>query len=431
MSEDSGPTGEPGAVELQAEVERLRAEKAALEAELAQRVVTGPKRFNWRNFTVWVLIVLAGIMALFAPIAIYMHATFMNTDQFVSTVAPLIREDAVATAVSDKAAQAFLDGMHVGDRLRDQLPDPLDFIATPIEGAVEDLTRRLTQDIITSDNFYARWESALRLAHQKAVGIIRGDAAIEVSSQGVVSLDVGELLANVRDRLSQAGLVFLAKIPIPQTSRTIVLFTSPQLGAVQGAVHLLDVLYWLLPLLAFLFFAAAVLIAEDRRRALMISGAALAIVMAMSLLALNLIKTELFSSLQNADTLSAALVIWGDLTHDLVALNWGLLALGIVIGGGAAIAGPYRWAGWLRSKSVPLLANWRERRRIADKTPGPIGTFVNAHAWALRLAGFIIAFVVLIPLGRLTGARVIWTAVILFVYLAAIELVRAKEPGDE
>ncbi len=425
MNGDTAP--ESDAAELRAEVERLEAENAALRAELAGKPKRPPKHVNWRGVTVWLLIVLAGIMALFAPVAIYVHDTWLDTDSFVETVGPLIKEDAVAAAVSDRVSQAFIDGMQVGKRLTDQLPDQLDFIATPLINATENVIRRLTQDIITSDNFFARWENALRATHSAAVGILRGDSAVEISSSGVVSLDVGELQTNVRDRLTQAGFGFLGRLPIPQSSRTIVLFKSSQLGALKGGVHLLDILYWLLPLLAFLFFVAAILVAKDRRRALMVSGAALAVAMAISLLFGNLLKTEVVRGIPNAASAVAAQVIWNDLAHNLRALSWGLLALGIVVGGATAVAGPYRWAQWLRVKYSRLLESWREHR--AERTPGRIGIFVNTYAWALRIAGFVIAFLVLIPFRRLTGAAVIVTAAILLVYLLAIELVRAKGAG--
>ncbi len=428
MSENGAPPGKPSAAELQTEVERLRGEKAALQAELAKTKTKGPRHFPWRGVIMWVLIVLASIMALFAPIAIYIRSTYLNTDNFVSTVAPLIQEEEVARAVSDQAAQALVDGLHIEDRLKNQLPDQLGFIAGPVSSGVEELTRRLTREVITSDQFYWVWEGALRLAHQTAAGIIKGDKAIEVSTQGVVTLDVGELLTNVRDRLVRAGLGFLDKIPIPQSSRTIVLFQDSQLGVIKQAANLLNTLYWILPLLALIFFVAAVIVSKDRRRALMICGAGLAMVMAISLLALNLTRTELLGHMHNQTRLAAAQVVWSDLIHNLVALNWGLFALGIVVAGGSAVAGPYGWAVWLRRSAAIPFGAWRDRRQRGDKKPGPVGTFVNTHAWGFRIAGAIVAFVVLILFSKLTFGAVIWTVVILLIYLAAIELLRGKPP---
>jgi hypothetical protein len=428
MTENSAPVEKPSSEELQSEVERLRAEKAALQAELDKSKKTGARHFPWRGVIVWVLIVLACIMALFAPIAIYVRSTYLNTDSFVSTVAPLIQEEEVATAVSNQAAQALVDGLRIEDRLKNALPEQLSFIVGPVSSGVEELTRRLTREVVTSDQFYWVWERALRLAHQTAVGIIEGDRAVEVSSQGEITLDVGELLTNVRDRLVQAGLSFLDKVPIPQRSRTIILFQSDQLGAIKQIVSLLNTLYWVLPFLALLFFAAAVVISRDRRRALMICGAGLAIVMAISLLAMNITKTQLLGNIQNQTRFAAAQVVWSDLIHNLVALSWGLFALGAVVASGSAVAGPYGWAVWLRRVTTKPFEKWRDRRQRGDKTTGPIGTFVNTHAWGFRIAGAIIAFVVLILFSKLTFGAVIWTAVILLIYLAVIELLRGRPP---
>lgn len=91
---------------------------------------------------------------------------------------------------------------------------------------------------------------------------------------------------------------------------------------------------------------------------------------------------------------------------------------------GAAVVGPYKWAVWLRTRLGGLFQAWRDRRQRGDKEQGPVGVFVNAHAWGFRVAGIVLLLFILILLPKITVAAVITGAVIYLVYLAVIELLR-------
>jgi len=432
MADNDLESRKPSAEELQAEIEHLRAEKAALQAELVkQKQKPGFRHFPWRGIVAWILIVLACFMAILAPIAVWARASFLDTDNFVNTVGPLIGDETVAKSLSDEVSNRLFAALEIQERVKDAfqevLPDQLDFIAGPIASGLQTLTQKITYEVITSSQFQAVWDKILELAHSNAVGIIRGDKAITISSNGEVVLDVGELATNVKDRLVDAGLTFLEKVPIPQSSKTIVLFTSSQLGMVKTSVEILDTLNWLLPLLALIFFAAAVLVSEDRRRYLMISSAALAIAMALSLMILNLAKGELLGQVKNPANLDAATIIWNQITANLIKANVGVLTLGIVGALAFAIAGPYAWAAWVRRKAEYLFALQRERR-LEGKESGPVGIFFAAHIWGIRVAGAAVLFGILWLVRPLSGVKVIVALGIYLVYLVICELLRGKLP---
>jgi hypothetical protein len=409
------------------ELERLRKENEALKMKLeSQGDAAAQQRWrpDWRAFFAYTLVVVACLLALVGVFAPWLRATALDTDVFVSKVGPLVGKDEVATVVADKAVNQLFTRLDVEGRLKDRLPEALQFTAGPLTDGAETLAKKAAMEILKSDQFAWLWEHALTITHSNMVGIIRGEKAIEIQTGGAVVLDIGELLTNIQDRLVQAGLTFLDKVPIPESAGQVTLFEADQLGAIKGGVNLLDTLYWLLPLLALLCFVGAVLLARDRRKTLMAAGIGLAIVMGVALVVLGVSKQEVSGMLASAAGVSAFGVIWTSMAGDLVATIWAVLALGVVVGAGAAVVGPYKWAEWLRTRIGGLFQAWRDRRQRGEKAKGPVGTFLNAHAWGFRIGGIVLLLFILILLPKITVAAVITGTVIYLVYLAVIELLR-------
>lgn len=160
----------------------------------------------------------------------------------------------------------------------------------------------------------------------------------------------------------------------------------------------------------------------------MASGIALALAMAVSLIGLNYAENYLLGRIEVPANLTAAQVVWTGVVHSLVQILAGILALGVVISVGAAIAGPYRWAVWVRTKTAYLFGAWQDRRRRGVEEPGPVGKFVEAHKMALRVGGLVLILFILLLLPEVTAGAVIGSTIALVVYLAVIELVRSPAP---
>ena len=309
------------------DLEELQEEVARLKAELQEQRTRARKPFPWRNFLAWVLIVLATLTAVAAPIASWGHDYLLDTDRFVNTVAPLIQEDDVAQAISIRAAEKLVEELNIEGRLDRLLPDNIDFLSAPLASGIETLAQKSAKAILESDQFYWVWERILTIAHTTAVEAIRSERAIEITEEGDVLLDIGALLQEVKDQLVDAGLSFLDRVPVPADAGTLVLFTSRELGMAKGGVHALDTLNWFLTALALLFFIAAVAISTERRKFLMASGIGFALAMAITLIALNVSENQLLGHVESELNLAAAQVVWTKLFSSLVAILWGGLAL--------------------------------------------------------------------------------------------------------
>lgn len=325
--------------------ENMTGEMPAGEAAVGQE----KQRHPWRSFMAWLLIVLGCLSAMSGTAALWMKMTALDTDTFVSTVGPLVKDEAVAKAVSKEAVKALFEQLDLRGQVGEKLPSELEFLAEPVTGGLEAVAQKLAQGILQSGAFQSVWDETLRLAHRSAMSVLTGADGVGVTPRGEVVLDLGALVNDLKDKLVAEGVVSLKDVKVDEDAAKVVLFTSDDLGAVKSAVDLLDLLAWVLPFLAIAFFAGAILIAADRHKALLGAGAGLAVAMAVSLIMLVVARSQLLGQVKDIDVRSAATVVWNGLFAGLVKLDIGLLVIGVVAGAAALIAGPYRWAISLRS----------------------------------------------------------------------------------
>lgn len=425
------------------EIARLKAENESLRTRLDNNREKKPRGPGfWRTFGAIVLIVLACVLALAGALSTWVKTTTLDTDTFVSTVGPLVSNEQVATALSDAAVVRLFESYDVKGRLTTGLnqldaaisknippnapvPDvSLGALAGPLTNGLESAAKTIALKVLMSDQFKGLWEKMLRTSHTALVNVLTGKEDKVLTSQGnSVVLDLGELITRIKDELANQGLTFLEKVKVPDDFAQVKLFTSDQLGTIKGVVHLLEVLSWLLPLLSIIFFALGIWLARNHRKALMGAGIGLAIAMLVTLIVLKVAHTQVFNMIKQDQVAAAGNVIWNTMLSGLKQAVRGFFLLGLFVAIGAAIAGPYKWAVWVRGNTSGFFAN-RRARREGKGAVKPVNEFVNRYAWWFRAAGFIIAIIVLVALPTITGLAIILTVVILGIYLALIELFR-------
>lgn len=424
------------------ELEKLRSENQALKEKLEAKGNGKKERHFWRSFFAWLFIVLACLFSILGVLSAWVDTTTLDTNTFVNTIAPLIKDEAVAKAVSDAAVKKLFETYQIPDKIQTGLnelstaikqvappnapiPDiDLSFIAEPISGALEGVAKTAAVKILTSDQFYAVWQKALRTAHTAMVNIVKGNKDAVLTSKGdTVVLNLSELLTQIKDQLADSGLGFLKNIKVPEDFGQIELFTSAEIGSVKSMVKLLDLLSWILPLLALLLFVAGVWVAPNHRKALLRAGVGLAISMLIVLIVLKVAHGQLFNQIKVAENLAAANVIWGTVLGGLKSAVWGLLVLGVFVAIGAGVAGPAKWSVWVRTHVADFFKGWRERRE-GKKGKTAFMEFMDKYAWWFRIGGLVLAALILALLPSVSALAVIITVVVLAVYMAIIELLR-------
>ncbi len=342
--ESSGAEPSPGD-----EVGRLREENEVLRSKAGRRERGGPA---WRRFLVWLLVILASLSALFGVFAVWMRAVTLNTNTFTTVVAPLIKNDQVATAVSDEAVTRLFEQQDVAAVVKRELPSQLKFASKPITGGIESLAELATKSILKTDQFQVVWRNILKVTHASAVRLIRSQAIKTEPAKGQdkVVLDLSQLMEAIRVSLIDNGVTALKKAQIPSGAGQIILFRSNQFRRVRQGVRTLDTLNWALPLAAFVLFVLAVVAAKDRRRALLKVGAGLVIAMALALIFLNVGQGYVLGTIKKPDVHAAANVIWNSVWNGFVIMCVVLLVVGALVIIGTVLMGPYPWAVRLRSR---------------------------------------------------------------------------------
>ncbi len=213
-------------------------------------------------------------------------------------------------------------------------------------------------------------------------------------------LDLRPLAIDIAERV---GLSTEVVANLPADAGQIVIMNEDQLEAVQTAAHLLDVVSFVLVIVALILFAIAIWIAPDRRTAVRSSGVAFLLVGLAALALRRYAGDAIIDSLNpTAETRDAAEAAWSILTEVLRDGAFLVLIMGLGALAWAGFAGPSRLAGWLRRMLRPLAAR-------------PFGWYAVAAIGLLALLAFGSA---------LTPARVVFSLILLATLILALETAR-------
>jgi hypothetical protein len=305
---------------------------------------TKPRARRARTIFAVVLIVVGSLFAWLSVLTVWTKTTLLDTDQYVSTVAPLAQNqdvrEAVATRVTKRlmSEQALVSQLEakVPARLRNRLPD--------LQAAVESLVYEAALKLVSSDQFAKVWEGANRRAQQQVVAALTGNTGkLDLANDGTVSLDLSGVAKQVGARLEARGLD-LSKLPSGKIDTSVELFRWPWLGWVQDGVDLLQKLAWLLPLVTLACYGGAVALSTRRRRTLAWVGVGFSAAMLVILVAIAVGRgpyLELFSQPEGRQAGGAA---YDEILKGLRLEVRGLFVLGLVIAAGAWLVGRQRRA---------------------------------------------------------------------------------------
>jgi hypothetical protein len=276
---------------LDEEVERLRAENAALTRRVARRV-------RLRSAAAWSLLVLGCLLAVLSLVAVWLRVTLLDTDRYVDTVAPIAAEPGVQQAVAGKLETAIYSRIDFASLARDVLPDRADVLAPAIQAGVESVVSDRIAEFTRSQRFQNLWVDANRRAHTRVVELLTGGRSGRLElDEDTVYLDLSAAVERVRSGLQERGLDRIASA-IPSTvDGRVKLFQSEELVTAQRAVKLLKAVAIVLPLLALGCLVGAVFLTRSRRRGLLRVGMGLAVAMLLLIAALAVARSAYLDAL--------------------------------------------------------------------------------------------------------------------------------------
>jgi hypothetical protein len=345
---------------------------------------------HWvRPVASWVLAVLASVAIAAAVLAVWIHETVLNTDNFVEVVAPALESEAVQAATADYLSEQVITALDlenriettitgVGDQLTDAIADALELgpaqrarlenldlgladLAGPISFGLESrITDRITEFVSAPETT----ELLIRLvtvAHERTVFLLReelNELPNIVISDGEVRLNLVPLVAAAIRSLVDDGVEVGAEgeVPLvepdaapdeavsrlaaaigallPSDFGQVQLMTTDRLEELQDYLRTLDRLVWAIVIVAIGLAIAAVATAPSISNGVVRVAAGGAIGLVVGLLAIQAVAAWLSGAVAEGTATEAIQEVTGTLVASLQPL---VIVLAIV-GFGAAIA---------------------------------------------------------------------------------------------
>ncbi|MGH3268275.1 MAG: hypothetical protein ACRDN1_04275, partial [Trebonia sp.] len=375
-----------------------------------------------------------------AVVGVWAGNQITDTGRYVATVQPLIDDPAIQNVLTDRitneiTSQLNLTGIvnQAAAQLQTKGLPRISMLLTTfgpqITSGVTGFIHSTVHTVISSQAMANAWVQVNTVAHQAVVKLLSGQGnGTLTSANGQITLNLGPLIAVVKQALVARGFSLASNIPI--VNATVPLFQAKDLGKAQAGYRLVSDLKIVLPILALVLLAAGVFTARGRRRALIVVGLGVAASMVVLAIGLLIARTIYLNSVP-ASVLptDAAAAAYDALVHFLKEGLRVVLAVGLVIAAGAFITGPSRAAVRTRAalgSGITWLRNLGGRRGMST---GPVGEWTYRHRALLRIGAVTLVALILVFWGQPTALAVILLVVILLILLGLIELV-ASPPAD-
>jgi hypothetical protein len=309
---------------------------------------------RWRRWTPWALVALAALIALVSALNVWVKRQALSTDNWTNASSKLLENSDIRSAISVYMVNQLYENVDVGKALEERLPPATKPLGPPLAAALEPALVRTADNLLGRPRVQQLWENANRRAHELFMAVLNGKHDILQSTNGNVVLNLRPLI----DQLAaETGIGKRLSQRLPPDAGQIVVMKGNQLEVARRSVKVIRVLSYLLSFVVLALFAAAVYIARDRRRTVLlgIGVATLAVgllVLVVRRLAGNYLVDALTGNPDAKRPVSAAWAIGTDLLRN-VGIN--AVIYGVVIIFAAWVAGPSRYAVAVRRFLAPTM----------------------------------------------------------------------------
>ena len=248
------------------------------------------------------LLVAASIALLIGGVTLYVRAAILDSREFADRATATLENDDVRQVVSQRLVDQVIEQGSA------ELIQARPLLEAAVAGALD------------TGAFQAVFEQAAKNVHKLLFERERGSIVLDLADAGIVVISA---LRAIAPKVAKE---------VPRDVEGAFIDLSDR----QFATKMLDIgaqvrfLGILLPLLAIGLFVASVLVAEDRRRALVEIGVAIAVVAGIVVVGLIVAKAIVLSNIESDESREAASAAWDALLGDLRVLSLGIGALGIV-----------------------------------------------------------------------------------------------------
>jgi hypothetical protein len=402
----------------------------------AEAPTRGPRARRSRGVIAWILVVLASLLIPISVLSTWAITTVTNTDQYVATMSPLARNPVIINHLATKATDALFSTKTVQNKITDVLPAKAKPIVQPITNEVKTYVHGVALKVFESPQFGRLFDALNRRTHDTVVDVLTGKQN-NVTKAGQVVLNLSPSLNQLIDNLSSRGVTLfnpLKPILTQSNGLGLTVVSKSQVSKFSALFNTLVTLGWALPITALVLGILGIVIAVERRKTLLRTAVGVGIFTAV-LLGAPAFGRSTFLSEAASHQLNqpVAAAVWDTLLRFLKQdLRWALLAT-FLVALGAWVAGPARYAVWIRTKAA---AAWRWLvRQVQALTSGArqglagssgahkTGEWIGEHIKGLRILGLAVGVLIVLLGGNVTGWDLVILIIVLAVYLGLLQLV--------
>jgi hypothetical protein len=440
------PPDDAGGADSASKVEPEKSSKPAKSKKSRTRRGHLPRRIS-----AWVLIVLAAILIPVSVLSVWAINTVTNTDKYVETMAPLARNPVIVDGLATRATDALFSTHVVQNKVTQALPKKAKPLVAPIVTEVHSYVYNLALKVFSSPKFGKLWDTLNRHSHEAVVNVLTGKQTPlqkKLAKGGQIALNLSPALNNLIDEANAHGVTLFN--PIKAVSTQGISFTvvsKQQVSKFSGLFNLVVRGKWIVPVISLVLAILAVALAMERRKTLLRLAVGVALMTLLLLGALSAGRGIFIGQAAGGGFhAQSAAAVWDTVLRFLKTdLRWTLL-IAVLVAIGAWLAGPARYAVWIRKTTVSGV-RWvgtqsHELSAGAGRAAGESSRVRRSAGWilehlnGLRIVGVIVAALFLLFGGNLTGWSLLVIVIVLAVYLGLLQLVatwarRASESGSD
>jgi hypothetical protein len=287
---------------------------------------------RWRRLASPALVVVASLLLVLALVAAYARQTVVNSDQFANRAGAALRDDSVRSLIAQKITDEVV------------LKSEADLLAA------RPIIESVTAEIVGGRAFTGLFETAVRDVHRALFDRDQDTVTLTIADIGtVLAAALEQVRPSLARELQATQRVEVVKEDIGSLSAT--------LAEVADTVRLLAVLLVVLSLAA---VGGAILLAQDRRQAVVQLGVGAAVAGGVLVAAYAITRSAVVDHLDTPEDQAAARAVWDAFLGDLRTASWLLAGAGAVVAAAAAslirpmpVGEPLRVAGtWLAREPV-------------------------------------------------------------------------------
>jgi hypothetical protein len=399
-----------------------------------------PRARRTRGIIAWVLVVLASLLIPISVISAWAITTVTNTDQYVATMAPLARNQVIIDHLATKATNELFSTKVVQNKVTAALPPKAKPIVQPIVTQLKSYVHGVALNLFQSEQFGRLFDALNRRTHDTVVDILTGKqttATKALGKSGQVVLNLTPQLNQLIDKLNARGVTLfnpLKPILTQSNGLGLTVVQKSQVSKFSALFNTLVTIGWALPVIAVVLGVLGVVLAVEHRKTLLRLAVGIGLFTVLLLGALAYGRTTFLNEAgsHNFDVgVSAA--VWDTLIRFLKAdLRWTLLGC-VLVAFGAWLAGPARYAVWIRTKAAAggrwLVAQGRALTSAAGRGVSgsqgaqKTGAWITEHVKGLRILGVVIAGLFLLLGDNVSGWDLVILVIVLAVYLGLLQVV--------